>query len=91
MIISILYIISLAKITILKIAIIFNNTLKLYLIEDLDLIFLKDIFIIRVYFELISIEKFFSAFYLSILLKQSCLVKVINKLMLLLITIRDKI
>ena len=70
------------KITILKIIIIFKNTLKLYLIENIDLIFLEDLFIIIIYFELILIEKHSFILYSNILLKRACLIRIINKLIL---------
>ena len=57
------------KVIILKIIIIFNNALKSYLIKNVDLIFLKNLFIIIIYFELISIEKYSFTLYLNILSK----------------------
>ena len=57
------------KITILKIIVIFNNILKLYLIEDIDLIILRSLFIIIIYFELILVEKHSFISYLNVLLK----------------------
>ena len=79
------------EITILKIIIIFNNILKSYLIENVDLIFLKDLFIIIIYFGLILIEKYSFTLYFNILFKRAYLIRVINKLILLRITIRDKL
>ena len=74
----------------LKIIIISSNTLKLYLIKDINLVFLKGLSIIIVYFKIL-IGKYPSISYLSTLLRRAYLIRVINKSILLRIIIRDKL
>ena len=75
----------------MKIIIIFNNILKFYLIEDIDLNFLKNLFIIITYFELLLIEKYFFGLYFNILFKRAYLIRIIDESISLYITIRDKL
>ena len=76
---------------ILKFIIIFDNILRFCLIENIDLIFSKNLFIIIIYFELILIRKYFFTLYLNILFKRAYLIRIINKLILFRIIIRDKL